>query len=298
MKADLYVYAGSFAYEEGISEQDILKRLQTFKELTQKVDASDNTFRVNFTELFQTPISKNGMTIADAFEGKMKGSVAKTYQQLIVNIFTSGTLKPETSSGQEIDSLIGSHDQYSCKAKVVLSDKNIYDPEKHLVGTYDDWQRFRVHFLGLYPINSDNFYNECKKIFNNIIFSEKYKDATIDVLESHSEKIAQGLLEVERFLISEFKGHKGSRINFPEIFAKNHSFDDGSFQGSNQDKTTFEMEFPKIGKLNCEPHLKFNSPDDSKKNKPKINIYCRIYFFMPTEARCDKVYIGAIVRHL
>ena len=128
MKADLYVYAGSFAYEEGVSEQDILKRLQTFKELTQKVDDSDNTFRVNFYELFQTPISENGMTIGDAYEGKMEGSVAKMYQQLITNIFTSGILKSETSSGQEIDSLIGNHDQYSCKAKVVLSDKNIYDP--------------------------------------------------------------------------------------------------------------------------------------------------------------------------
>ena len=71
MKADLYVYAGSFAYEEGVSEQDILKRLQTFKELTQKVDDSDNTFRVNFNELFQTPISENGMTIGDAYAGKM-----------------------------------------------------------------------------------------------------------------------------------------------------------------------------------------------------------------------------------
>ena len=85
MKADLYVYAGSFAYEEGVSEQDILKRLQTFKELTQKVDDSDNTFRVNFYELFQTPISENGMTIGDAYEGKMEGSVAKMYQQLITN---------------------------------------------------------------------------------------------------------------------------------------------------------------------------------------------------------------------
>lgn len=53
MKADLYVYAGSFAYEEGVSEQDILKRLQTFKELTQKVDDSDNTFRVNFMNCFK-----------------------------------------------------------------------------------------------------------------------------------------------------------------------------------------------------------------------------------------------------
>lgn len=299
MNADLYVYAGSFENDGSIGDVELIRKLEVFRNLTQNVSTSDNTFHVNFNELFETKITEGGHTFHDAIRGKIDGPYGKLYQKLITGILTTGRYIDESTPGCQIDKWIGLHDKTCCSAKVVLSEKNVYDRESQMVGTYDDWVNFRSHFLGLYPGDVEAFYKECSRLYPSIVFSDCYKNGTEEVLASHSERIANGLLAIERNFLQTYKSYSGNNIDFPYSFAMANEFDDGSFEGKNQNKKVFKIQFDGIGILNCEPHLKFNKPDDRKlKGNPDVNKYCRIYFHIPTPENQDKIYIGALVRHL
>ncbi|WP_099290752.1 MULTISPECIES: hypothetical protein [unclassified Butyricimonas] len=295
MRADLYVYSDSFAYNHSDDEVAILTKLKNFRDLTQKVADKDNVFLFNTDEFMATELLPDGTTCGDFILGQH--AYPKEISQLFFILLTSGVYHATNFTGEEIDELIEWHSEDSCSAKVVLTKTECMERSKQVLGTYEDWRMFRSYFLGLYPGDVDFFYQECSKYYPNLVFGERYKSQTKEVLVSHSEKITACLLVMDTYFMNEFRVAQCSNIDFPRIFACKYNIEGGSFEGEKDEK--FNVFFADENTtLVCEPHLKFNSPDASKAQKRNINQYCRIYFSMPTSKNSTKIHIGAIVRHL
>ena len=297
MKADLYVYADSFVYNQKDTDIQVLEKLRKFKVLTQKVSNSENVFLFNTKEFSSTQLLADGTLCGDFLLQNKKKNINRDINNVFLNLLTSGIYHTTNFTGNEIDGLIGMHDKDSCSAKVVLEKSHIQNREKQIIGTYQDWLDFRRFFLGLYPCDVDFFYDECAKYYPNLRFGERYKNETAFVLESHSEKITYCLSVMNDYFMTEYKNATCSNIDFPNQFAVAYSIDGGSFEGTKHEK--FKVYFEDIDKkLICEPHLKFNTPDSSKSKRYNINLYCRIYFSMPSNKNAETIYIGAIIKHL
>ena len=299
MTADLYVYAGSFEYNGTDSDIEVLNKLQSFRDLFSRVDLKENRFFFNNEEFLATTLLADGTT-CEMLIYQRPEDVNRDIRNIFLSLITKGIYKTTSVSGAEIDGFIGVHDETSCSAKVVLNRPDQCDITKHVVANYDDWLVFRAHMLGLYPGDSTIFYSECAKLFDNLNFSNEYMHLTDEVLVSHPIRICDALCHISRFMLPEYESFEGSNIDFPQNFAGNHGFDGGSFQGKKDDQLIAHFNIngnvTPIERI-CEPHFKFNTPDEDKQNNPDINKYCRIYFVMPRKG--DKeIYIGSIRRHV
>lgn len=299
MRADLYVYAGSFEHNQKDCDTEVLIRLSEFKDLTQRVPKSDNQFLFNTDEFENTCLLADGTTCGQLMKPDCKQK--QEIQKLFLLLITSGIYKKTLLTGKEIDGFLELHDKNSCSAKVILSQK---DQKEELpfevIAKYENWQKFRSHYLGLYPLDVNHFYEECSKYYPNLKFGERYKQETDKVLKTHSKQITNCLYNMNTYLLKEYRNSTCSRIDFPEAFARKFEIKDGgSFQGDKNKKKAFEIPFEGFSHpLICEPHLKFNSPDNPKMKLKREENYCRIHFYMPSCKTEKFVYIGAIVRHL
>ncbi len=299
MTADLYVDARSFEYNGTDSDIEVLNKLYCFRNLFSRVNLKENRFYFNNDEFPETQLLADGTTCGMLLFGT-HGNINHDVRGVFLLLISRNIYRSTTFNREQIDSLIGLHDENSCSAKVVLNRSDESEITKHVVATYDDWLIFRSYMLGLYPGDSSKFYSECKKLFDNLNFSDDHKHLTDEVLVSHSIKICDALCKMSRFMLPQYEAFVGSNIDFPHNFAKNHGFDDGSFQGTknNQLKAMFKVsgKHEPVEKI-CEPHFKFNSPDIEKRTHPDINQYCRIYFVMP-QKNDKEILIGAIRRHV
>lgn len=299
MTADLYVCAGSFEHNGTDSDFDVLNKLSSFRDLFLRVNLKENRFFFNNDEFLQTKILADGTTCGMLIYENFS-NINHDVKSIFLLLITKGVYNTTSFSDAEIDKFIGAHDETSCSAKVVLNRPKKCDITKHVVASYDDWLMFRSHMLGLYPGDSSKFYSECVKLFDNINFSKDYMQLTDEVLESHPCKICDAICRISLFLLPEYESFKGSNIDFPQNFAKKHGFDGGSFQGAKHEQLKANFVISDNGIQSekiCEPHFKFNNPDEDKSRNPDINKFCRIYFAMPRKG--DKqIYIGAIRRHV
>ena len=298
MRADLYVYSDSFKYNGVDSVQTLLVKLQTFKDLTQRVPSSDNQFLFNNGDFLNTVFLPDGTTCKELIYGNFNSSGNRDLSLIFKTLLTSGVYHVTNFSSEEINELIGEHSEEVCAAKVVLSKESINDKTKQLLGTFEDWLAFRSYFLGLYPGDVDFFYKECKRYYPNLKFGTRYKSMTTEVLVSHSQRLTECLHIMNSHMLLEYQNFKGSNIEFPAFFASKYGLDGGSFEGRKDKKFEIVFDTDPPQTLICEPHLKFNKPDYSKKNIPGINFYCRVYFCMPSTKNENYIYIGAIVKHL
>ena len=293
----MYIYSGSFAHNGKDSDLEVIERLAKFTDLTNRVGGGfrdDNRFYANYSELNDTVIFSDGTTFSNLLYGTASN---KSYEleQVFNLILSQGYLESTDISGSTIDSLITHNTETECSAKVVLSKENVYYGGNCIVGTYDDWLTYRSELLGMFPGTCDSFYRECERYYANLIISEDYRKESSQVLTTHSVQICHILHCMNTFMIQELKEYKGSRIDFPLIFARNHCIEDASFEGNGDTKRRYlTMSFPDGQKV-CEAHFKYNSVN-GKKIYNDVRDCCRVYFSIPTSDD-SHIYVGAILNH-
>ncbi|MBO5025092.1 MAG: hypothetical protein J6C86_02990 [Bacteroidaceae bacterium] len=293
----MYIYSGSFAYNGKDSDCDVIERMSKFTDLTNKVGEGfrdDNQFYANYTELNETAIFSDGTTFCKLLYGNATGKSFELEQTFYL-IMSQGYLEATDISGNTIDSLIVQQTETECNAKVVLSKENAYKEGNCVVATYDDWLSYRSFLLGKFPGTYDLFYSECKRYYRNLVFSKDYQIDSKQVLTTHSIQICHILHCMNIYMIQELNKYKGSRIEFPAVFARNHNIEDASFEGNGDTKRKYlTMNFPD-GKRICEAHFKYNHIN-GKKIFNDVRDCCRVYFAVPTIGDTH-IYIGAILNH-
>jgi len=297
MNLNMYIYSGSFAYNGKDSDFEVIERMAKFTDLTNKVGErfrDDNRFYANYSELNDTAIFSDGTTFCNLLYGTTSN---KSYEleQTFYLILSQGYLESTEILGSTIDNLITQRTETECKAKVVLSKENVYQDGNCIVGTYEDWLSYRSDLLGMFPGTCDSFYHECERYYENLIISEDYRKDSSQVLTTHSVQICHILHCMNTCMIQELKDYKGSRIDFPINFARNHNIEDASFEGNGDTKRKYlTMNFPD-GERVCEAHFKYNSVNGEKLFND-VRDCCRVYFSIPTN-NDTQIYIGAILNH-
>ena len=297
MNLNMYIYSGSFAYNGKDSDSEVLQRLSKFTELTTAVGANfheDNRFFANYIELDETILFSDNTTFSELLYGNAPNKSFEL-QQAFYLILTCGYFESTDRSCSEIDNLISKNEEFNCNAKVVLSKENEYKKGHCVIATYNDWLFFRSYLLGLYPGKHVNFFRECERYFKNLVISVDYQAHSQQVLTTHSAQICHILYCMNIYMLDEIESYKGSRIDFPKIFASNHGIEDGSFEGNGDTKHKYLTMHFHDGKKVCEAHFKYNSIN-GKKIFHDVRDCCRIYFAVPNKGD-NKIYVGAILNH-
>lgn len=297
MYLNMYIYTGSFAYNGKDSDYEVLTRLEKFTNLTNRVGANfreDNRFYANYTELNETILFNDKTTFYDILYGK--STKGHELDQAFLLIMSQGYIEPTIITGCEIDDIITQQTEEVCNAKVVLSHENVYKEGNYIVATYEDWLSYRSFLLGKFPGEYISFYKECERYYENLVISKDYQKESQQVLRTHSSQICHILHCMNVYMFKDLKEFKGSRIDFPKNFARNHNIEDASFEGNGKTKHKYLTMNFHCGKKVCEAHFKYNSINGCK-HFNDVRDCCRVYFSVPTISD-DKIYIGAILNHV
>ena len=293
----MYIYSGSFSHNGKDSDWEVIQKMEKFSELTNKVGEKfrkDNQFYANYTELNDTKIFADGTTFSNILYGNVT-NISIDLQQAFYLIMSHGYLEATEKDSDAIDSLFANNTEECCNAKVVLSKENVYDKGNCILGTFEDWLKYRSFLLGLFPGSYTSFYQECERYYENLVFSDDYKKESQQVITTHSAQICHTLYCMNHWMLKELKEYKGSRIDFPLIFARKYNIENASFEGNGDTKHNYLTMNFNNGKKVCEAHFKYNSINGEKRYND-IRDCCRVYFAMPTTDE-QYIYIGAIINH-
>lgn len=170
------------------------------------------------------------------------------------------------------------------------------------------WFDIHRELLGKYPIDAENFIDECSIYFPNIFFHARTKESVRQILNEFSERIVYHLSGLNDKLHD--VQNKFSEKNRGEILAilsqkQYGNFDEvATLEGDASRKKDFTFVFPLNAKGNssekvcCEPHIKLckanlGSGDDSYHTDKRI-------YFHEGESHIQegKVLVGHIGKHL
>lgn len=318
MIANLYIHSDSFKYNGIDSEEYVLEKLR--KLIT---DMRDVIFSENKENRFKVPKNIFDFYIYGEYdintfaEKHLDGDEKGILYCMIANIADDFSLLYDelenkcfySKHEKEINSIIIFNKSNNiCKSednkKYIQFDKYEIVYDKH------SWITLRRQILGNHPETNEEFIENCRKYFNNLIFSDNcIKSLSKDnYLQIIPRKIVYYLSCLnDKFYEVRLK-HTSKNKNANDIiadFSGIYNLDEpGSLERNCNKKNNMKFYFRKEDnsseEILCEPHLKI-SQEDINYNGEKIDykhFHPRIYFCFDHISYKNKILIGSIGPHL
>lgn len=306
MQVDFYIIDESFAYNSGMSKDDIWEHLYQLEEdllFIKQKHREDNAVYFN-DGAFDIPFYKE-RSIIDLINYREPTIClfGRDFYNSLLHIVTR-TSRTEFST-KDIVALLPQHDENICRGVIAFNEiKTLNLNNQIIVYKKDDWYCFRRYFLVLYHGDGEYFIEECRKYFPNLYFHERNKTTVRVLLSDCSKKTIFYLTELnDKF--NEAKDtpytRKGTLIRFNSLcnFDQDAS-DEGNSGAKKKSKVkknetfTFQTKDKKDIPICCDLHLKLLKDD-----KDKISTDRRIYFSEGIDSVAEgRILIGHMGVHL
>lgn len=295
MKATFFIIPESFKYN-GDTQSNIEEKLKNFAIDLRRIKETPGNEIFYHLDIYNVEIFEN-KTICDVLYDPTTQLIDR---DVIQQLRTIWELQGTTDSISDIcEVYLPSHNENECYGLIAFNTIDNIMPEYQLVYGIDSWFKFKRHFLGTYPKNTEFFIDECKIYFDALFFHENNK-ITIKRLFPHCiKKIIYHLSELnDKFPISKTIPYNrvNTLVNFNGIYY--HDGQGASPQGNIDKKKDLTFSFvDNRGKdeyVYCELHLKISRDDHNIFSNDR-----RIYFHEGIEKiENGKILVGHIGKHL
>lgn len=295
MKATFFIIPESFQYGRE-SQIDIEKKIQNFAIDLRRIKETPINHIFYHSEVYNVEIFEN-LTISDILNNPNSDLIDRDIIQQLRIIWE---LNETTDSINDIKEVyLPNHNENECYGLIAFNSIADILPEYQLVYGIDSWFKFRRHFLGAYPKNTDFFIDECKIYFENLFFHDDNKTSLKRLFTDCVKKIIYHLSELnDKFPQSRTIPYNRTNTlrNFNVIY--NHDGQTASPQGDIRKKNDLSFKFTNkdggIESVYCELHLKLSHDDQDVFSNDR-----RIYFHEGNEKiQNGKILIGHIGKHL
>lgn len=294
MESTFFIVPESFKYS-GETKNEIKAKIENFAiDLRRIKETSGNEIFCN-PDVYNIQIFEN-ITISDVLYTNTNLFDRDTNQQLRI----IWELQETNDSIEKIcQNFLPNHTKKKCYGLIAFNPITSVVPEYQLIYGIDAWFNFKRYFLGLYPIDSDFFINECKIYFEALFFHENNKNTVKVLFPNCVKRIIHHLTELNnKFPVS--KTIPYNRKNTLDIFNTTY-INDGqkaSAEGNINKKDSLTFTFINDGQISenvyCELHLKLSIDDRGGFDNDR-----RIYFHEGKEKiENGKILIGHIGKHL
>ena len=296
MQFEFYIVNHSFAFQKGISKEEIENRIKSLSidyDYIRQYKETDKIFV--HPDIYDACIFPE-LTICD-FLYSPKGR--ELFDRDIIAFLSNIIDKSEETTlniEEVIEVLLPEHNENNVYGLLCLHRIKGID-EKYLVYNKNNWFDFHRFFLSIYPHDATFYINECKKYYPELHFHDNNYQSVKAIVNHSAKTIIHHLNELSRNFLK-CKSETNNRIDLLKRFNSISNFDiDASVEGDLKRKHKLTFYFKnnqgKIIPVYCELHLKMLY-DDNRKIKQN-----RVYFHEGVNDIEDgKVLIGYIGRHL
>lgn len=301
MLAELYLLPESFRDNGTLSREEIESKVKLLAEDFVKIQNYKKTNKIFVNpEIYGIPFIGEYPLEALLFNPKLAKTVLNRDEFNAIQTIVLKSSITEHSSNHIIETLIPSHTQDICYGLIAFNTVDGIESEFQVIYNFGGWTKFRRHFLGLYPRNSEFFIQECPKYFPNLYFHNRISTVIGTILSSCSKKIIFHLSALnDNFNFYFIQENLNRSQKLTQFSIGCHLDETASLEGNAARKRqftfTFTTETGEQEDVCCEPHLKICYSDNS--NAYSTNR--RIYFHEgKPNIQSGKILIGHIGSHL
>lgn len=228
----------------------------------------------------------------DKVQGKER-EIRRSLQRILMK------LPQSHKSLDEIKSEINQNNQECCVGVISLVPIQGIADEEQIVYDKKSWFDFRRYHLGLFPVDSKYYIDECKKYYPNFFFHDKNYISIKAILNDFSQKIIYHLSALHDIYPSIKAEHStANETELLTLLSNEASFDEkATLEGGSKNRLTFDFidDREKEKVIVCESHIKL-CRDNNNSNKYYSH---RIYFHFGNPAiHNNKILIAHIGVHL
>lgn len=316
MKANLYLHADSLKYNGTDTEEEFNNKFASLLDDLDEIrnnHGADNVIKISSSIAYGEVHLYGNQTIyniADALDKEERviiysllGNEADIYEAPLEDI---EKLCYYDANEAECNTVIYLNKPASVKTTYPIKYMT-FDRYQIVYGT-ESWHTFRRQIMGNHPGTPDEFMEECKKHFPNILFHSNCTSSIVEYIDLIPRKIVYYLSCMNDKFLEHLKNSTTTDENVVLAdFCGMYGFDEnGTRQSTPGKKSSYQFKFLKCGcadlpenykKITCDPHMKIKWCDDNKKTPN--NFTARIYFhYGDDEVAPKKILVGSIGPHI
>lgn len=299
MTTEFYLLERSFRYKEGISENEIEDKIINLSNDYSYIRKYKDADKIYVHDSIYSEIIFPSISVQDVLYDREKN---KNFDKDVITALRIIIDRSENTDipADEIVHLLEEHSEEKVIGIICLH--RIDDIAKqYLVYNQNNWIQFHRYFLGIYPKDSEYFYNESLKYFQELFLHKRNIDTISDILQDFSERIVFHL----SCLNDKFNTYKKNPYNRNQTLKEfsiackldEEASSEGNITRKNDFTFTFKNDNGMEENVCCEPHMKLCRSNHYPGDKEYY--FNRIYFYEgKRNIENGKILVGHIGKHL